>query len=391
MKTIMILGAGVYQVPLIKKAEEMGIRTIVVSIPGNYPGFKFADKVYYENTVDYETVLQIAKKENVNGIVTTGTDVAIITVGYVCDKLGLSGISMKAAQIATNKYKMKLAYEKYGVTTARFRQSGFDTREVKKLVTELNYPLIFKAVDTSGSRGIVKVPDKNNIDAAVKIVKQATKLDYFIIEEFIEGVEFGAQSFIQNGKIQFILPHGDYVYTENTGVPVGHFAPYDLSEEAIKDTEVQLQRAAEAMELDNCAINADFILSNGKVYVLEVGGRCGATCLAELVSIYYGYDYYEKIINVALGANENFVSDQKNPNASHLIMSEKSGKIISQNYTGNDVNVIDVQFDYCVGDDIRRFSVGPDRIGHIITKGKNLEEATQTLDNAMSNIKIEVE
>lgn len=49
------------------------------------------------------------------------------------------------------------------------------------------------------------------------------------------------------------------------------------------------------MGLNNCAINADFILKDDKTYVLELGGRSGATCLAELVSIYYGYDYYEKL------------------------------------------------------------------------------------------------
>ena len=39
-KTILILGAGVYQVPLIKRARERGLRTIVASIPGNYPAYQ---------------------------------------------------------------------------------------------------------------------------------------------------------------------------------------------------------------------------------------------------------------------------------------------------------------------------------------------------------------
>ena len=83
MKKLLILGAGIYQVPLIKKAQEMGIYTIVTSIPGNYPGFEIADKVYYENTTDYEAILKIAQDEKIDGIVTSGTDVAIITVGKV--------------------------------------------------------------------------------------------------------------------------------------------------------------------------------------------------------------------------------------------------------------------------------------------------------------------
>ena len=70
MKKLMILGAGVYQVPLIKRAKEKGLYTIVVSIPGDYPGFKLADKIYYENTTDCEKILEIAQKENIDGIAT---------------------------------------------------------------------------------------------------------------------------------------------------------------------------------------------------------------------------------------------------------------------------------------------------------------------------------
>ena len=42
---IMIVGAGVYQVPLIQRAKERGLETIVVSPDGNYPGLAIADKV----------------------------------------------------------------------------------------------------------------------------------------------------------------------------------------------------------------------------------------------------------------------------------------------------------------------------------------------------------
>ena len=58
MKKLMILGAGIYQVPLIRKAREMGLCTIVVSIPGNYPGFALADQVCHLDTRDREGILR---------------------------------------------------------------------------------------------------------------------------------------------------------------------------------------------------------------------------------------------------------------------------------------------------------------------------------------------
>lgn len=399
MKKVLILGAGIYQVPLIKTAKRLGIYTIVCSIPGNYPGFEFADKVYYENTTDVETILKIARQEKIDGIITTGTDVAVITIGKICDALNLTGLSYRAARAATDKMLMKSKYEEFGVRTARFRKVYFDEEDYREKLQELNFPLMFKSVDSSGSRGIIKVNDAQDFDRAKSIVADNTRSDYFIVEEFVDGEEFGAQAFVRNGEIQFILPHGDYVFKGDTGVPTGHFAPYGLAPEVIQDAEKQLKLAIEAMELDNCAINADFILSEGKVYVLELGGRCGATCLAELVSIYYGYDYYEKILLTALGEEVSFApaggldpSEYKGvPNASRLLMSDRDGIIRSQkNNNPDNPDIIEVQFDYKPGDAVNKFRIGPHRIGHVITKGQTLDEAVSLLDKAVSNIEITV-
>ena len=391
MKTLMIMGAGIYQVPLIKTAKRMGVHTIVVSIPGNYPGFALADEICYENTVDYEAVLGIAREKHVDGIVTAGTDVAVITIGKVCDELGLKGLSFAAAEIASNKLGMKEKYEEYGVRTARFRLVKLDGSDLKEKAAELTFPLIFKAVDSSGSRGIRRVDSEEEFERTRQYVAESTHKDYFLVEEFIEGEEFGAQAFVQDGKVEFILPHGDFVFHGDTGVPVGHFAPYDLPEEVIADCKEQLVKAVEAMGLDNCAINADFILKDGKTYVLELGGRSGATCLAELVSIYYGFDYYEKLIRVALGEKVSFASDQAMPNASKLLMSDRDGVIVSQTDANeSSENLVDVQFDYQPGDLVHAFHVGPHRIGHVITKGETLKQAKAQLEKALQKIHIEV-
>lgn len=393
MKKIMILGAGIYQVPLIKTAKKLGIYSIVVSIPGNYPGFELADKVYYENTTDYDKILEIAREEQIDGVITAGTDVAVITIGKVCDELKLCGLSFEAAQIAANKFLMKSKYEEHGVRTAKFREIPLDETDVSSLISDLSFPLIFKSVDSSGSRGIVRVDSEAEFDAAIQNVKENTRSDYYIVEEFIEGEEFGAQAFVYRGEVAFILPHGDYVFKGDTGVPIGHFAPYELDAAVIEDARCQLNAAIRAMGLDNCAINADFILKDGKTYVLEIGGRSGATCLAELVSIYYGFDYYEKILKCALGEDTSFdCTSHAVPNASMLLMSDRDGIIRKQSDKNPDnPDIYDIQFDYTPGDSVHKFRVGPHRIGHVITKGITLKQAVDTLHKALKNIEIKVE
>lgn len=382
----------------------------MVSVPGNYPGFAFGDKICYEDTRDYEKILEIARAENIDGIVTTGTDVAVVTIGKVCDALRLPGLSFEAGKVATDKMLMKQNYEKHGVRTARYRRISLeeDSKEngaaegnkdfqiIKRLEQELaglQFPLIFKAVDTSGSRGIVKAENSSKFAEAYRRVRENTRKDYFIVEEFLEGEEFGAQSFVSQGKIQFILPHGDYVFQGDTGVPIGHWAPYELEQSVIEDAKEQLQKAVIAMGLDNCALNADFILSGGKPYVLEIGGRAGATCLAELVSLYYGYNYYEKIIQAALGLPVDFASQEANPNVGMLLRSEKTGsirKIVNKN-DREDKQIVEIQFDYQAGEQVQAFRVGPHRIGHVVVKADTLEEARAKMEEALGKIEIEVE
>lgn len=394
MKKILILGAGIYQVPLIKKAKEMGLFTIVASIPGNYPGFAYADKVIYENTVAADAILKIAQEEKVDGICTTGTDVAVITIGKVCDAMGLRGVSVHGAEIACDKALMKKAFEENGVQTAQCRYVSLNAsrEEIENICEELGYPVIFKAIDSSGSRGITKVNTAADIEKAYQAVCDITKHQEYLIETYLVGEEFGAQAFVQDGKLEFVLPHGDYVFKGDTGVPVGHYAPYDLPQ-LQGEIEEQTMRAVKAMGIDNCAINADFMLCNGKVYVLEIGARGGATCLVELVSLYYGFDYYEKILRVALGEKVDFapVNKVRVPNASHLLMSDQNGIIVSiHNENMQNKNLVDISFDYQVGEHVRKFNVGPDRIGHVIVTGETLEEAEHTLKLAMEKIYIHV-
>ncbi|HCE74026.1 MAG TPA: carboxylate--amine ligase [Lachnospiraceae bacterium] len=391
MKKLMVMGAGIYQVPLIKAAREMGIYTIAVSIPGNYPGFGYADEVLHINTVDSEAVLKAAQERQIDGICTAGTDVAVMTIGRVNDAMGLSGISYEAAKIACDKVLMKQAYEANGVRTAKYRKVYFN-EDVNEKIRGLEYPLIVKIVDSSGSRGITRVDSPDRLQAAILNAQSFTRKDYYIVEEFITGREFGAQAFVMDGKVQFVLPHGDYIFLGSTGVPAGHFAPYALSEEGERDCIETTEKAIRAMKLDNCAVNCDFIMRDGRTYVLEIGGRSGATCLAELVSIYYGYDYYRKIIQVALGQKPDFPTDKAVPNASKLLMSDRDGTIFSlANRNPKDSEkIVEVKFDYTVGDTVKKFHVGPNRIGHVITKGGTLAEATAALDKALEHIEIGV-
>ena len=405
MKKLMIMGAGIYQVPLIRKAREMGIYTIAVSIPGDYPGFALADEVCFINTTDEEAVLAAAKEKQIDGIVTVGTDVAVITIGRVCEELGLCGIPYEAAKICSDKSRMKQKFAETGVRTAAFRKIPLSERpeDISERICDLSYPLIVKTVDSSGSRGITRIDSAEELPAAIESVKKVTRKDYYLIEEFITGTDFGAQAMIAHGEMLFLLPHGNYQFHGDTGVPAGHYVPFEMEPDALEDLKEQMYRAIRGIGLDNCAVNADLILRDGKTYLVEIAGRSGATGLSELNSVYYGVDLYEQIIRLAMDRTgedfrswDSFLSkdgEEFTPCACTLLQSSRTGCIIRQEdcNTGDDPRIVEIVLDHKPGDMVKAFRVGPDRIGHAITKGKTLADAEEALKIATENIILEVE
>lgn len=380
MDKILILGAGIYQVPLIKKAKEMGLYTIVVSIEGNYPGFKLADKVYYANTIDSKLIKEIAINEKILAICTTGTDVAIQTIGAVCDELELCGISEEAAKIATNKLLMKEAFYRGNVRSADFVKVS-TIEDAQKIAMELGLPVMFKSVDSSGSRGIIKVENYEEIEKAFKYSKDNTRKNYIIIEKFIHGREIGVDAFVLNNKIELLLAHDKLVFNNgDTDVPLGHSFPYDCNEILLNDIKEQVENVIKAIGFNNCAVNMDVLISEDKAYVIEAGGRAGATCIPELISIHCGFNYYEKMIKCALGEYVDFKTKNYIPCAASLITSNFDGvikEVNTEKYKMN--NSVDISFDYSIGDRVNKFRVGPDRIGQIIVQGENLESVLKKL------------
>lgn len=395
MKKIMVLGAGFPQVQLLNAAKELGYQTVVCSIKGDYPGFSFADEIAYADISNSEEVLESAEKYKVDGVATCCLDTGVQALGYVCDKLGLTGLSEEAAACCADKWMMKKAFIEAGVNTARCFQIQ-STKELEEVKSQLEFPVIVKAVDLQGSKGIYICQTETELFEGYQRAMKLTRKEFCIVEEYIEGNELGAQAFVYQGKIVFILPHGDETYMSCTAVPIGHYVPIDAKQEIIDSVTLEAEKAIRAIGLDNCAVNIDLIEKNGKIYVIELTGRAGATCLPELVSIYYGVNYYKMIASMAVGENPLTIfeqrEDKKVANSSRMLLSEKAGKvkkIIVPNENDNDV--YECSLIIKEGDYVNKFQNAKDRIGQIIVKGDNLLDCTEKMRKVMDSIEIELE
>lgn len=394
-KKIMILGAGRGQVGLIRSAKKLGYETIVASIKGNYPGFALADKICYVDISSPEAVLNAAKEYNIDGIATSCLDTGIAALGYTCENLNLTGLSSMSAKLSGDKLLMKKIFIENNVSTAKYIKVTSES-ELENISNKLNFPLIVKAVDLQGSRGINIVENEKGLIDAYNRTMAETSKDFCIVEEFIDGYEFGAQAFVYNNEVLYILPCGDITYFGNTKIPVGHYAPLDVDETVINDIEDNVKRAINAVGLNNCAVNVDMIMKDGKIYVIELTGRIGANCLPELSSIYYGIDIYSMIVETAMGNNakEFYLNNKKRPIACYakMLMSEKTGMLKAiNNKNQENQDVIDITFFVKEGDMINEFTNSRDCIGQVVVKGKHLNYCKQLIDEVISNIEVILE
>ncbi len=394
-KKLFILGAGRGQVGLIRTAKDMGLYTIVATASPNYPGVPIADEICMVDIANPEEVCHKAASLHIDGVATSCLDTGVRALGYTCDHLHLPGLSYNAAIMCNDKYLMKEALTMANVNTARFQK--VDTMDsLESAMNVLHFPLIIKATDLQGSRGIFIVRTCEEARKAFTDVMGMTKQSYCIIEEFIEGEEFGAQAFVYNGEVLFVLPHGDKTFMSHTAVPVGHYAPYEKSEEIKKQTEEMVKKAVKAIGLDNCAVNMDLILKDDTVYVIELTGRVGANCLPELVSIYYGIDYYKMIAKCAIGLDprEEFSrkSNEETANLSQMLQSDKGGvlKAIQNHNTPSD-SIYEMTFFVKPGDEVRKFTNSNDCIGQVIVKGRDLADCYKIMEKTVSNIEFIIE
>jgi len=388
-KKILLQGASRGNLGFIKTAKAQGVYVVMTGLGGDFPCNPYADKFCKADILDCDAVLKVAQDNNVDGAIICCSDTGLKAVGRCNDVMGLAGLTEKSADEASNKLLMKERLMAAGVNTAKFYKI-INKQELDKAVTEIGYPVIIKAVDLQGSRGINIVREKTDLERAFIDTMSLTRKDFCIVEQFIEGREYGAQAFVYHGEVLFVLPHGDETIMCKTAVPIGHYMPYEMSDELFEDTKEQVINSIKALGFNNCAVNVDLIEKDGKAYIIELTGRVGANCLPELTSNYFGINYYEMILATCLGESPLPIwESRKAPctTLARMIRSDKDG--IVKFVTIPEVPNVDIHMFIHEGSEVRTFTNSNDAIGEVIVKGSSMNECERIISDAIDNIIIE--
>ena len=399
MKKILLLGGAMQQIPSILKAKELGYYTITCDYLPDNPGHRLADEYHNVSTTDKEAVLELARKLKIDGIVAYASDPAAPTAAYVAERLGLPGNPYESVALLTQKDLFRNFLAEHGFNTPKAK--GYDSYEdAVAEIGDFRLPVMVKPVDSSGSKGVVKVEDVAKLKDAVTESLQYSRRKRFIVEEFIvkKGYQVSGDGFSVNGRLVF-TSYGNELYSgrgTREYVALGEFWPTLLTDEQKDKVDAELQRLITALGMKTSAYNIEVILDkDDNIYVLELGPRNGGSYIPQLIQYATGVDLVDYTLKAAIGEDcsklkmaptVGFVSN-------YMILSTKSGKFkrlaFDEKFEKN--NLLHSYCTYQEGDDVHAYQNTSHSLGTIIFKASSMDEMLWLTDNMDKEYKVIVE
>ena len=325
-KHLAIIGASYLQLPLIEKAKEMGYTTHVFAWKANDVGEAAADHFYPISIVEKELILKKCREIRICGICSIASDLAAITVNYIACALGLPGNTMEATLKSTNKHLMRLAFEEAGDPSPRSILVE-DAAQAEGLA--LQYPVIIKPTDRSGSRGICKVEMEDELKPAICAAMENGFEKKALIEEYVEGQEYSVEYISYKGMHHFLAITVKYTTGAPHYIETGHREPAPVSAETLENVKKVCNHALTTLGIENSASHTEVkIRADGTIRIIEIGGRMGGDCIgSDLVQLSTGYDFVRMVIQVACGIEPDFsVVGTPHPVESRFILSKEDAE-----------------------------------------------------------------
>ena len=300
MKKLAIIGASYLQVPLIRKAKEMGLETHVFAWAAGDPGETIADHFYPISIIEKEQILEKCRQIGISGICSIASDLAMVTVNYVGNALGLPGNGAECTLLSTNKHAMREAFLKNGDPSPR---SVMVDQASDPDLAELSYPLIVKPTDRSGSRGITRIEEASQLAPAIALAMEQSFEKRAVVEEFVTGTEYSVECISSGGKHHLLNVTRKFT----TGVPhfieTGHMEPaFDLPV-SVREVEKVIYHALDSLKVECGASHSEIrVTKTGRIRIIEIGARMGGDFIgSDLVQLSTGIDFVRAVIDTALG------------------------------------------------------------------------------------------
>ena len=299
MKALVVAG-GVPQVELIRQLKDRGIVTVLADGSPNAVARPYADVFYQVNIFDIPAVTEIARKEQVDFVITVCADQVLLVVAQVSELLGLPCyIDYKTAMDVSDKIRMKRIFKKSGVPTTDYVETDHLDWDA---IAHLRYPLVVKPVDAYSSKGVRKAENKEELERFYGEAAAISRSGGVIVEEFFAGDEISVDAFVVNGKAHVLsVTNSEKVKYDDRFVIFRGRYPAKASDAVRRQIGEIAQKIADGFGLVNSPLLIQLLNNGDSVSVLEFCARTGGNMKWLLIKYSCGVDVITATIDITLG------------------------------------------------------------------------------------------
>lgn len=389
MKKVLIIGAGFLQDFVIRKAKNMGYITLAVDANPNAPGFAHADKYAVINIVDEQACLAYARQEKVDGVLTAATDYGVLTAAYIAREMGLPGLKYEVAKTVKNKYMIRKCLFENHIDDAAQAYEVHAQTDLAALKHILDYPVMVKPCDGSGSRGASRVDRAEDLERACSYAMDSSATHRAEIETYITGTEYGVESFVENGNIHILAVMKKWMTQPPYYAELGHAMPSGLSPETERYVRLCAENAIKALGINFGSVNMDVLITpEGKVSIVDIGARMGGNMIGTCVVPYgTGIDYMANMLRNTMGDSIDMTPAAHGAVATRLL-AFGSGTVtrlpdfseIEEKYG------VEVYHHLQIGQKVNAYRTNLDGCGYIIARADSEAEASARAEAALCDI-----
>ena len=312
-KKLLILGGDSFSVDIVKTAQSMGIYTIVTDWydTKRSPAKLVADEYWDVSIEDYDLLSLKIKENNVDGVLTGFTDSYLLPYQHLCEINNLPSYGTKEQfEILTDKALYKEWCKRFGVPT--IQQYNITSEDIQ-------YPVIVKPVDGSGSRGLQICYNYTELQKAVVDSQKVSQKGEVIIERYMTGREVTVFWIFVDGKY-YLSAIGNRHVKQNQGkdvipLPVGYTFPSIVIPKYQKEVEENAKKMFSELGIRNGMMFMQCKVEDETCYVYDIGYRLTGSMEYKLLDKVSGYNPIKMLISFALTGKmgEQDIKEKVNP------------------------------------------------------------------------------
>ena len=300
---LVVLGAGLSQRPLIRRAKERGLTTCVVDGRTDRPAAADADTFVHQDFSDVPGTIAALAAAGVEalGVCSMGSEQAVVPGARLAEALGLPGLPVPAALAATDKVVQRGLYRDHGVPSAGFAPAR-SLADALAAYDALGPRVIIKPTDGAAQRGVSDVQSRDEVALAVEHALRESRSGELIVEEHLSGLEYTVNAFVLGGVFHPVsVTLRELAPAPAVGICVAHRHPCGRSDEEIALIVDVVRRAALAIGIDAAPVYAQVRFGADGPRMIECGARLGGGSDAQLAQLVVGVDLMETVLDAALG------------------------------------------------------------------------------------------